>query len=51
MAKKKKKVKHPKWTAVPPEDVLGVNTPEQLEQVDRILRERLAREGQSTDSP
>ena len=37
--------------AVPPEDVLGVNTPEQLEQVDRILRERLAREGQSADSP
>lgn len=28
--------------AVPPEDVLGVNTPEQLAVVDRILRTRLA---------
>jgi len=37
--------------AVPPEDVLGVNTPEQLEQVDRILRKRLAREGRSSNSP
>jgi len=31
--------------AVPPEDVLGINTPEQLITVDRILRERLASEG------
>lgn len=30
--------------AVSPEDVLGVNTPEQLAQVDRILRRRLERE-------
>jgi len=27
--------------AVPPEDVLSINTPEQLEQVDKILRDRL----------
>jgi len=29
--------------AVPPEDVLSINTPEQLAEVDRILRARLAR--------
>ncbi|MCX5660692.1 MAG: NTP transferase domain-containing protein [Planctomycetota bacterium] len=28
--------------AVPPEDVLSINTPEQLAEVDRILRKRLA---------
>ncbi|MFG0244057.1 MAG: NTP transferase domain-containing protein [Phycisphaerales bacterium JB054] len=28
--------------AVPPEDVLSINTPEQLAEVDRILRDRLA---------
>lgn len=28
--------------AVPPEDVLGVNTPEQLDEVDKILRARAA---------
>jgi len=31
--------------AVPPEDVHSVNTPEQLELVDRILRQRLGRVG------
>lgn len=30
--------------AVPPEDVLGINTPEQLAGVDRVLRARLNRE-------
>ena len=29
--------------AVPPEDVLSINTPQQLEEVDRILRERETR--------
>jgi bifunctional UDP-N-acetylglucosamine pyrophosphorylase / glucosamine-1-phosphate N-acetyltransferase len=29
--------------AVPPEDVLSINTPEQLAEVDQILRERLGR--------
>ena len=28
--------------AVPPEDVLSINTPEQLAEVDRVLRDRLA---------
>ncbi len=30
--------------AVPPEDVLSINTPEQLAEVDRVLRARLSRE-------
>jgi bifunctional N-acetylglucosamine-1-phosphate-uridyltransferase/glucosamine-1-phosphate-acetyltransferase GlmU-like protein len=29
--------------AVPPEDVLSINTPEQLAEVDRILRTRLGK--------
>jgi len=36
--------------AVPPEDVLGINTPEQLAEVDAILRRRLS-EQSSTNSP
>ena len=32
--------------AVPPEDVFGINTPEELKTVDQILRRRLARENQ-----
>lgn len=33
--------------AVPPEDVLSINTPEQLREVDGLLRARLARSGLS----
>lgn len=32
--------------AVPPEDVFGINTPQELAHVDQILRQRLAGEGQ-----
>jgi bifunctional UDP-N-acetylglucosamine pyrophosphorylase / glucosamine-1-phosphate N-acetyltransferase len=31
--------------AVPPEDVLSINTPEELHRVDGILRKRLSGEG------
>ena len=31
--------------AVPPEDVLSINTPQQLAEVDEILRHRLAEVG------
>lgn len=34
--------------AVPPEDVLGINTPDQLADVDRIMRGRLSKETAST---
>jgi bifunctional UDP-N-acetylglucosamine pyrophosphorylase / glucosamine-1-phosphate N-acetyltransferase len=37
--------------AVPPEDVLGVNTPKELAQVDAILRRRLAAERADRASP
>jgi UDP-N-acetylglucosamine diphosphorylase/glucosamine-1-phosphate N-acetyltransferase len=36
--------------AVPPEDVLSINTPEQLEVVDRILAARTARENEGMGS-
>lgn len=37
--------------AVPPEDVLSINTPEQLAEVDRILRKRLGGPGQTGHTP
>ncbi len=37
--------------AVPAQDVLSINTPQQLEQVDAILRERLSRESVQVASP
>ena len=37
--------------AVPPDDVLSINTPEQLKQVDAILRKRLERELSGANQP